>query len=182
LSFKATVFEDLIKDELEKGSRDILLKVSFINATYNAFIVNELEKILNDEIIKPIQDKILMEGFSPKIASSTRIAKTPVATGPGRITWTIISEYTAINGFPVAVMIEEGRKAYVIVPIRAQALHWVDKESGEDVFAKRAKIPRFRPRKFVQNTIRERTPLVQEKVDLATQRYVDDIMTDTTIP
>lgn len=167
---------------MEAEQRDLFLKIGFIGQTYNAFIVNELETILNDEIVKPIQQKMASEGFSRKIIDSTRIAKTPVALTPGRITWKIISDYTAINGFPVAVMIEEGRKAYVIIPVKAQALHWIDKDSGEDVFSKRSKIPRFRPRKFVQNTIRERKPRVQEKVDLATQRFVDDILTDTMLP
>jgi len=179
LSLKPTVFEDLINENIESGKSDLLIKTGFAGVTYQAFIINELEKILEEEIVTVIRGKMLLEGFSIKIAESTRLAMSPIANSPGRISWTIISDYTAINGFPVAVMIEEGRKAYVIIPVKAQALHWVDKKSGKDIFATKAKIPRFRPRRFVKDTVREKTPIVQERINKVTLEFVSDILTGT---
>lgn len=176
MSINPTVFEDLINESIESNKKDILIKTGFAGITFQAFIVNELEKILDEEIVTVIRGKILLEGFSPKIAESTRLARSPIAKAPGRISWTIISDFKAINGFPVAVMIEEGRKAYVVIPVKAQALHWVDKESGKDIFAKRVKIPRFRPRRFVKDTIKEKTPVVQEKINKVTLEFVEDIL------
>jgi len=184
LSFRGIrPFTELIQEEFNEGSKDILLKVGFINQTYSAFIVKAIEKILNDEIVSRIQTQMISAGFSHKIADSTRIAASPIAKSPGVISWTIISDFKAINGFPVAVMIEKGRKAYVIVPKDEKGvLSWVDKATGERLFSKKNKIPRFFPRKFVFNTIKERKAIVQEKVNIATQRYVDDILTDTSLP
>jgi len=172
-------FTELIQEEFESGSKDILLKIGFINQTYIAFIVKQIELILDDEIVQRIRDKMKTAGFSHKIADSTRIAASPIAKSPGLISWTIISDFQAINGFPVAVMIEKGRKAYVIVPKDEKGvLSWVDKATGIRLFSKKNKIPRFFPRKFVFNTIKERKAIVQEKVNLATQRYVTDILTE----
>lgn len=176
MSLSKTAFQDLITKSIENEERDIAIKTSFVGATYQAFIVNELHKILEEEVIQVIRDKMLMEDFSPKIATSTRLAQSPRGERPGRISWTVISDYTTLNGFPVAVMIEEGRKAYVIVPVKAQVLHWVDKQSGEDVFASKAKIPRFRPRRFVRDTIREKTPIIQQRINDKTEQYVKDIL------
>jgi len=176
LSLSKTAFQDLINKSIENNERDIVIKTGFVGVTYQAFIVNELHKILEEEVIQVIRDKMLIENFSPKIASSTNLAQSPRGESPGRISWTVISDYTAINGFPVAVMIEEGRKAYVIIPVNAQVLHWVDKQSGKDVFATKAKIPRFRPRRFVRDTIREKTPIIQQRINDKTKEFVTDIL------
>lgn len=176
MSLSKNAFQDLITKSIENNERDIVIKTGFVGVTYQAFIVNELHKILEEEIVQVIRDKMLIENFSPKIAESTRLAQSPRGERPGRISWTIISDYTTLNGFPVAVMIEEGRKAYVIIPVKAQVLHWVDKQSGEDVFASKAKIPRFRPRRFVIDTIKEKTPIVQQKINDKTEQFVRDIL------
>lgn len=199
MSLKATVFQDTIKKEYEKSKRDLLLKTGFAAQTYNAFIVKAITQILNDEIVSRIKTKIIQKGYSYKIANGVHIAASPVASSPGMISWTIISDFTADNGFPVAVMIENGRIAYTIWPKGKHSktnnptnlpgpgggsdwLVFTVKDSGKTVFAKKVKIPRFIPTKYVRDTIRERKGIVQEKVNLATQRFIDDIITDTPLP
>jgi len=195
---KATVFQDLINEEYEKNKRDLLLKTGFVGQTYQAFLVQALTDILNEEIVSRIRLKIKQRGYSDKIADAVHIAVSPTSKGPGLISWNIISDYTADNGFPVAVMIENGRIAYTIFP-RGKAskknnpiklpgpgggsdVLVFQVKSGKTVFAMKAKIPRFMPTKFVRDTIRERKRIVQEKINLATQRFIDDIMTDTPLP
>jgi len=107
-ALKTDVFQDLIKEEFEKDKRDILLKVGFAGQTYIAFIVNAIEGILNDEIVSRIKIKIVANGYSQKIADAVHLAASPISTGPGRISWDVISDYTTDEGFPVAVMIEDG--------------------------------------------------------------------------
>lgn len=173
-------FTELIQEEFAKDKNDILLKIGFANQTYTAFIVNELTRILDEEIVQRIIDKMKSMGLSHKISDEVRIASSPKAKNPGLITWAIISDFKALNGFPVAVMIERGRRPYVIVPkTEAGVLSWVDKATGIRLFSKKNKIPRFNATKFVLNTIKERKANVQEKVNLATQRFVTDILTDT---
>lgn len=184
---KADVFQDLIKEEYEKNKHDLLLRVGFAQQTYIAYIINAIEGILNDEIIPRIRTKIIANGYSHKIADSVHIAASPIAKGPGLIAWMIISDYTADNGFPVAVMIENGRIAYTIFPKGKKngGSDWLVfeiKDSGKTIFAKKVKIPRFIPTKYVQKTIRERQPMVQEKVNLATQRFISDVINDVGLP
>ncbi len=195
---KANVFEDLIKEEYEQNKHDLLLRVGFAEQTYIAYIVKAIEEILNDEIVSRIKTKIIANGYSHKIADSVRIAANPIAKGPGLIAWMIISDYTADNGFPVAVMIENGRIAYTIWPKGKHSktnnpanlpgpgggsdwLVFQVKDSGKTVFAKKVKIPRFIPTKYVKKTIKERQPMVQEKVNLATQRFITDVVNDTSL-
>jgi len=196
---KADVFQNLIKEEYERNKHDLLLRVGFAQQTYIAYIIKAIEDILNDEIVSRIRTKIISNGYSQKIADSVHIAASPIAKGPGLIAWMIISDYTADNGFPVAVMIENGRIAYTIWPKGKHSktnnplglpgpgggsdwLVFKIKDSGKTIFAKKVKIPRFIPTKYVKNTIRERQPMVQEKVNLATQRFISDVINDVGLP
>lgn len=174
-----TAFQDLVNDDNIGQQKDLLLRIGFVNQTYIAFIVKEIEIALNAEIVTRIQEKMQSHGFSRKISDAVRIAGAPVAKSPGLIAWTIISDYKSLDGFPVAVMIENGRKAYKVFPLDPEGwLHWVAKD-GSNVFAKKSKIPRFPATKYVRDITKARTPFVQARIDSATQRYVDDILIDT---
>jgi len=151
-------------------------KVQRIKLEYNAFIVRLIERILNEDLIQVIQQKMADDGRSVKIIRSTRLSDNPEVVSPTQLRWFVISDFKAINGFPVSIMIEEGRRAFTIVPVKAKALHWVDEDTGEDIFAKRANIPPFKPRKFIEKTIRERKKIIQQKVNEATERFIEDIL------
>lgn len=186
-ALKTNVFQDLFKEEFEKDKRDILLKVGFAGQTYIAFIVNAIEQILNDEIVSRIRTKIVANGYSQKIADAVHLAASPISTGPGKISWDVISDYTTDEGFPVAVMIENGRIAYTIFPKGKDQggsdwLVFEIKDSGKTIFTKKSKIPRFIPTKYVRDTVRERKNIIQEKVNLATQRFITDIIQDNSLP
>ncbi len=186
-ALKTNVFQDLFKEEFEKDKRDILLKVGFAGQTYIGFIVQAIEQILNDEIVSRIRIKIVANGYSQKIADAVHLAASPISTGPGRISWDVISDYTTDEGFPVAVMLENGRIAYTIFPKGKEngGSDWLVfkiKDSGKTVFTKKSKIPRFIPTKYVRDTVRERKRIIQEKVNLATQRFISDVMQDTPLP
>jgi len=159
-----------------KDIEKIESKVGEIKLKYNAFIVGVIERILNEDVIDIIKQKMADDGRSEKIIRSTRLSDSPIVINLNTLRWFIISDFKAINRFPVSIMIEEGRKAFTIVPVKAKALHWIDESTGEDVFAKRANIPPFRPRKFIEKTIRERKRIIQQKVNEATERFFEDIL------
>jgi len=159
-----------------KDINNIQQKIQRIKLEYNFFIVKLIERILNEDLIEIIQRKMADDGRSEKIIRSTRLSKNPIVVSPTQLRWFVISDFKAINGFPVSIMIEEGRKAFTIVPVRAKALHWVDEDTGEDIFAMRANIPPFKPRKFIEKTIRERKKIIQQKVNEATERFIEDIL------
>jgi len=79
------------------------------------FALDLMQAIIEEEIIQPIKQKLRSESYSPKIIAEVR-AEVKTRTDNKTITWLIISDFTTPDGFPVAVMIERGRKAYVIFP------------------------------------------------------------------
>jgi len=168
---KKGFLRDTVKD-IDK----IQSKVAQIKLQYNAFIVGVIERILNEDMIDIIKRKMADDGRSEKIIRSTRLSDNPIVVSQNTLRWFIISDFKAINGFPVSIMIEEGRRAFTIVPVKAKALHWVDEATGEDIFAKRANIPPFRARKFIANTLRERKKIIQQKVNEQTERFIEDIL------
>lgn len=151
-------------------------KLARIRLEYNAFIVKTIEQILNQFLIEIIKKKMADDGRSEKIIRSTRLSKNPIIIKANELRWFIISDFKAINGFPVAIMIEEGRRAFTIVPVKAKALHWIDEDTGDHVFAKKANIPPFKARKFVEKTIREQKRAIQQKVNEETERFIEDIL------
>jgi hypothetical protein len=159
-----------------KDIDDLQSKVAQIKLEYNNFIVRVIVQILNEDLIQVIQRKMADDGRSEKIIRSTRLSDSPVVISQNQLRWFVISDFKAINGFPVSIMIEEGRRAFTIVPTKAKALHWVDESSGKDIFAKRANIPPFRARKFIEKTLRERKKLIQQKVNEQTERFIEDIL------
>jgi len=159
-----------------KDIDDIQSRVAQIKLQYNHFIVKVIEKILKEDLIDIIKQKMADDGRSEKIIRSTRISANPVVISQNQLRWFVISDFKAINGFPVSIMIEEGRRAFTIVPVKAKALHWIDEATGDDVFAKRANIPPFRARKFIANTLRERKKIIQQKVNEQTERFIEDIL------
>jgi len=156
--------------------KDLQIKVARIKLEYNFFIIKAIEETLQDQLIVPIWNKMRADGRSEKIIRSTRLSKNPTIVRPGVMQWMIISDYTTASGFPVSIMIEFGRKAFTIVPVRAKALHWIDKASGEDVFAMKANIPVFKARKFINNTIRENKRKIQAEINEKTERFIGDIL------
>ncbi len=89
------------------------------------------------------------------------VENSPVDTGRLRNSWTVEKQgtdwYVGTN-LPYALYLELGTGIYgpkrrPIRPKRAKALHWVDRNTGKDVFATQVK--GIKPRHYIWNSIME---------------------------
>lgn len=149
---------------------------------YPGFIDFTLRKLLNENLIEVIHRKMRTDGISEKIVESTflsvqhdRKART--------IRYFVISNYNAeqANGgkFPVAIFIEEGRRAYLVeapepTADRPRPHLGPIKVDGGEIFLKKAKIPRYTGRKYIQTTIQEQKPFIQGLFNDAQNQWFKD--------
>lgn len=70
-------------------------------------------------------------------------------------------------GVPYLPYVVYGTRPHMIYPRVAQALRWIDEESGEERFAKYVHHPGTRPNPFIWQTedaVRSRAPLIAQRV------------------
>lgn len=149
---------------------------------YPGFIDFTLRKLIDDNVVKTIHNKMRRDGISEKIIASTFLS-VEFDRKARSIKYFIISNYnadTATGGkFPVAIFIEEGRRAYLVEAPEPTAdrpnphLKFEGKD-GNEVFRKSVKIPRFSARKYVQETIQEQKAFVQTLFNDAQNQWFTD--------
>jgi hypothetical protein len=83
-------------------------------------------------------------------------ARTPRKTGRLARGWQRIDYgflgFEVVHESQIVDFLEYGTRPHIIVPVIANALHWVDEESGDDVFARRVRHPGTKPLGFVRRT------------------------------
>lgn len=149
---------------------------------YPGFIDFTLKKVLNETMINPIHNKMRTAGLSYKIIDATFLSSEHDRS-TRTIRYYVISNYNATtkkgDKFPVAIFIEDGRKAYIInapEPTEARPnphLKFEDKE-GQTKFRKSVKIPRYIPKKFIQDTIQQNVSLAQEAFNDAQNKWLNE--------
>lgn len=79
---------------------------------------------------------------------------------------------TSVDGFPYPLAIEKGRiGGYEVRPVRAKALHWFDKKSGDEVFAKVSHPGEYKGDPFVEPSI----DLTLSQVEKVVHDYIGGI-------
>lgn len=147
--------------------------LSQIQAQYTPFLVFELTTMINVMIIDKIHDKMRKAGVSRKVIDRTYLDKQIIENGR-EIIFTVKSDYISETGFPVARMIEYGRRAYIVRVKYKKALSWIDE--GVRRFAKESKIP-VKPGLFaIVNTIRSETPKIQKELNRRTKKWMNSIL------
>lgn len=149
---------------------------------YPGFIDFTLRKIINENIITVIHNKMRRDGISEKIIETTFLS-IEQDRKKRSIRYYVVSNYNADTKtggkFPVAIFIEEGRRAYIVEAPEPTDdrpnphLGPIDKE-GVPPFLKRAKIPRFTARKYVQETIQEQKQFIQGIYNDAQNQWLAD--------
>lgn len=161
---------------------DIKLRISQIQIDYPYFLEKTLGELLEKHILKKIHVKMEQDGISQKVIQSTKIDAKPIRSSKQTVKWSIVSNYTSVSGFPVAVMIEHGRRAFFVEP----------KEPTDDrpnptlkfeinkavFFSKGHWIPAYPAKKFVFNTIRDNKKLVQRELNAKTKEFIRIMMGD----
>jgi len=176
----------------EKDVQKLKASTAQIQMQYVPFLVYELTTLINQLIVDPIQTKMRTKGISRKVIDRTYLDKTVYNKGQ-IIVFTLKSDYTAENGFPVAVMIEYGRRAFFVKPLLSQrsqftkvtkeagfksslpkSLHWI--KDGINYFSMGHKIPRKPGSYIIQDGIKSGQPKVQKELNKRTKQWINGIL------
>jgi len=161
----------IIKNEQDLYKMQTAL--SQIQAQYTPFLVFELTTMINIMIVDKIQEKMRRAGVSRKVIDRTYLDRQVIENGR-EIIFTIKSDYISETGFPVARMIEYGRRAYTVRVKYKKALSWIDE--GVRKFARQTNIP-VKPGLFaIVNTIRSETPKIQRELNKRTKKWISSIL------
>ena len=166
---------------------DIKLRVNQIQIEYPYFVEDTLRKLIEELIVKKIHARMSKDGISKKIIDSTHLGSRPYKHRKKSLIWTITSDYRSIDGFPVAVMIEHGRKAFFIKPklpspVRPNPTLKFD-VGQKTVFSKGHMIPEYEARKYVHDTVQANKKLVKRELNRKTHEFIRSILAEhITIP
>lgn len=157
----------------EKDAIDLESKMAQIQMQYIAFVVSTLTTLLNQIIIDKIQQKMRDAKVSAKVIDRTYLATTAERNGQ-TITFSIMSDYISDSGFDVARMIEYGRRAYFVKPVRKKFLSWI--KNGTRFFSKGHKIPQKAALHAIMDTIVSGQPKVQKELNKHTKAWLSEIL------
>lgn len=164
----------------QKDIQEISSKVAQIQMQYNAFVVFSLVTIINQEIVDKIHDSMRQNNVSPKVIHDTFLDPNVQILG-NRFIFKIKSTYKDTDtGFPVAVMIENGREEYDISapePTEERPRpHLTPIIGGEQKFLKKVTIPVFPEQKNVKNTIQKNIGKVQNRINKETRKWMSGVL------
>ena len=151
-----------------------------IQLQYEPFTIFALTTIINQEIVDVIHNKMRANGVSRKVIDNTFLDNNIIILG-NTVFFKIKSTYQDPDtGFNVAVMIEDGRRAYTIKapePTEDRPRpHLTPIIGGAQKFLKKADIPVFPPQRNVKTTIEQRTKIVQKKLKTETAKWIRKVL------
>ena len=163
---------------------DIKLRINQMQIEYPYFVEDTLRELVEKIIIKKIHERMEKDGISKKIIDSTKLGESPIPYKKKSIKWSIISDYKSIDGFPVAVMIEHGRKAYFIKPRQDRPNATLKFDIDNKIFfSKGHDIPAYPAKNFVRDTVRENRKEVKRQLNQKTKEFIRIMMGENiTIP
>ena len=159
-----------------KNTQDAVKKVFQVtqfSMTYPRFVEITATKIVNEVILDKIHDRMRELNFSPKIIERTFIDNVVVDT-EGFVEFEVISDYEAEEGFDVAKAREEGTKDHFIGPLVKKALSWI--QAGVRFFSLGHWVKGFDKTDVIEKTIKEFTPLAQQRLNEETDQRFTDIV------
>lgn len=164
----------------QKDIQNIQSKIAQIQMQYEAFVVFSLVTIINQEIVDKIHKKMRANNVSPKVIHETFLDQQIRIVG-NKFFFKIKSTYKDTDtGFTVAVMIEDGRKAYTIsapepTPERPRP-HLTPIINGEQKFLKKVDIPVFPAQKNIKDTITQNIDKVQNRINKETKKWMSGVL------
>jgi len=164
----------------DKDISELESKMAQIQLQYEPFTIFSLTTIINEEIVDEIHNKMRANGVSQKVIDNTFLDNNIIISG-NKVFFSIKSTYhDPDTGFAVAVMIEDGRKAYTITAPEPTAdrpkPHLTPIIDGVQKFLKKADIPVFPAQKNIENTIQQRTTTVQKKLQTQTAKWIRKVL------
>lgn len=153
----------------EEDLLDLETRLAHVQMEYRAFVIDTLVELINYFIVQKIKRKMEDRNFSQRIIDKVRLDEGARKQGD-KIKFWILSDAHSSNGFPVAEMMENGRRAYFVKPRYKQALRFylagikqpnMTIKGDVPVYSKGHMIPALKAYKIVYNTVRQRQPMVQ---------------------
>ena len=171
----------------EYNTREMKIKLANLKMHLPEALLLIFDKVIQQDIIEPIKTKMAVDGISLLIVNKVRAERTVSGL---TITWKIISDYKAINGFPVAKMIEGGRRAFYLRPKISQipkkdrerahrekklpwALSWV--KEGVRFFSEGHTIPEYKARKYIETIIEQSQGKIQDRINQEMYIYMEHV-------
>ena len=164
----------------QKDIQEMQSKIAQIQMQYESFSVFALITIINEEIVDKIHDKMRAKGVSPKVINQTFLDSNIIILG-NKFFFKIKSTYKDPDtGFAVAVMIEDGRRAYTVLapPPTAERPrpHLTPIIKGKQMYLKKADIPEFPAQKNISNTILGNISKVQNRINKETKKWMSQVL------
>lgn len=164
--------------------QDLELKLAQIKLQYSGFTIFTLSWIIEQEIVDEIHRQMRNNNVSEKVVETTYLEKRTISSSNTKgLEFFIKSDYVSESGFPVAIMIERGRKEYDVpkfpippTPERPNPhLKYIDKD-GKAVYRKKVKIPRKEAGNYIVDTIRDKKPDVVKKFNEVYAGWISSIL------
>ncbi len=145
------------------------------------FVISTASRLIESDIVDVIHEKMRKKNYSRKIIDSTFLStRASKNKGSSDISFDIISNYISETGFPVAVMRERGRSAYVVFakpPTKSRPNpHLSYIVNGVRIFRKKSKIPRMPASNIIKDTVLKNTPKVQKKLNKAYKAWIRSVL------
>lgn len=164
----------------DKDIKELESKMAQIQLQYEPFTIFTLTTIINEEIVDVIHNKMRANDVSQKVIDNTFLDNNIIILG-NKVFFSIKSTYKDTDtGFAVAVMIEDGRKAYTILapePTEDRPNpHLTPIIDGVQKFLKKADIPVFPAQNNIKTTIQQRTKKVQKRLKTETAKWIKKVL------
>jgi len=164
----------------DKDIKELESKMAQIQLQYEPFTVFALTTIINQELVDIIHNKMRAKNVSQKVIDETFLDNNMTILG-NSLFFSIKSTYTdSDTGFAVAVMIEDGRKAYTIsAPSPTEDRprpHLTPIINGKQKFLKKVNIPVFPAQRNIKDVITQRTKRVQKRLQIDTAKWIRKVL------
>lgn len=138
---------------------------------YPQFVRTISPKIADEEILKPIHQRMKDFGYSEKIIQSTRIENIQL-DNLGNLEFDVVSDYKSENNFDVSVGREKGTIRHFIKPINAKTLSFI---VGGFIrgFSKGHWVKGITASNVIEKTVAEFTPIAQQKLNEKTDEFLN---------
>ena len=142
---------------------------------YPRFILAKAVELLDTELLERIKIFMNQKGYSDKIINSTRLVNVQLSMEKGEISYDIVSDYIdPVSGFDVSKAREKGTRRHFIKPIKKLVLTWV--VFGVRFFSRGHWVSGIERTLLIRNTMDRVEPMIQQKLDLESERFYADVM------
>lgn len=171
------VYSDLNQAKLD-DIRERKFRLAQIKLQYSGWAVFTLSRLINEFIIDEIQKKMEQANYSKKIIERTYLSKKIEGKGKTAVlTFHVMSDYISESGFPVAIMMEKGRKSYIVKPHENRPNpHLKFIKDGKVNFRKSVKIPKKEGTFIIRNTIHANKEKIQEAFRQSEKTWMNSIL------